>query len=156
MASTSKLLEEIHQQLAGLTRRVESTIQNDSENSDQRVPATSVKLNYVRDVILARRLRERFFGADLFGEPGWDLILDLYIRQLEGKKTNVSSACLAAAVPATTALRWINAMVETGVLTRTSDPNDRRKVYLWLSDRALAAMEEYLNELARRCDVFKK
>ena len=32
-------------------------------------------------------------------EPGWDMLLDLYLGELMGRKTSVTSACIAARVP---------------------------------------------------------
>jgi hypothetical protein len=55
----------------------------------------------------ARRKRAEFVPSALLAEPAWDILLDLYIRQAQGKRTTVSSACVGAIVPATTALRWL-------------------------------------------------
>jgi hypothetical protein len=68
-------------------------------------PAITAKS--VREIIKKRRLRERFFGAELFADPAWDILLDLKAAGLEGQNVSVSSLCIAAAVPPTTALRWV-------------------------------------------------
>jgi hypothetical protein len=53
-----------------------------------------------------RRERERLL-PDLFADPAWDILLDLFAASIERRPVSVSSACVAAAVPPTTALRWI-------------------------------------------------
>lgn len=97
----------------------------------------------VRDIIKKRRLRERFFDAELFADPAWDMLLDLKAAGLEGQNVSVSSLCIAAAVPPTTALRWITAMTESGMLVRRQDPDDARRVFIVLSDETSAKLDEY-------------
>ena len=67
-----------------------------------------------------RRRREQALGASLFAEPAWDMLLDLYLRQSEGLRTTVSSACLGSAAPPTTALRHMAILVERGLVERRS------------------------------------
>ena len=98
----------------------------------------------VRHAIRARRLRDQFFGTTLFEDPGWDMLLDLYAAELEQGRVSVSSLCIAAAVAPTTALRWIARMTDTGLFERRPDPHDRRRAFMVLSDRASAAMREYI------------
>jgi hypothetical protein len=91
------------------------------------------KASTIRDLIKLRRLREQHFPAGLFADPGWDILLDLYAAKLERKSVSVSSLCIAAAVPPTTALRWVTTMTEQGALVRKQDPNDARRVFIELS-----------------------
>ena len=107
-------------------------------------PATqAVDAAYVRALIKARRRRDSYFSAQLFADSGWDILLDLFAAKLEAKKVSVSSLCIAAAVPATTALRWITAMTEDGLLVREQDPNDARRVFIGLSDDSEASLTAY-------------
>ena len=98
----------------------------------------------VRRAIRARRLRDQFFGAALFEDPGWDMLLDLYAAELERGRVSVSSLCIAAAVAPTTALRWIARMTDTGLFERRPDLLDRRRAFMVLSARASAAMRNYI------------
>lgn len=88
----------------------------------------------------ARRHRDRIFGTGMFGEPAWDIMLDLLINQLKGKLVSVSSACIAASTPATTSLRYISRLEEADLVARSADPNDGRKYYLSLTNRGLLLM----------------
>jgi len=56
----------------------------------------------------------------------------------------VSSLCIAAAVPPTTALRWIKTLTDLGMFVRASDPSDRRRVFIELSDEVAGAMQACL------------
>jgi hypothetical protein len=102
----------------------------------------------VRRLIRLRRDRERHFPADLFGDPAWDMLLDLVAARMEGVDVAVSSLCVAAAVPTTTALRWVRSLSEAGVFVRRTDPGDARRAFITLSDSAHDAMIGWLRRFA--------
>ena len=104
---------------------------------------SGVEAKAIRNMIKLRRLRDSFFDKDLFADPAWDILLDLMAATLEGQNVSVSSLCIAAAVPPTTALRWITAMTESGMLLRRQDPEDARRVFIILSDEVMAKLNEY-------------
>jgi hypothetical protein len=101
----------------------------------------------VRQVIANRQARGRFFDPELFGDPAWDMLLDLTAAHGEGTQVSVTSLCIAAGVPATTALRWLTQMVESGIFVRVPDPSDKRRAFIALSERSLAAMAGYFASL---------
>lgn len=98
----------------------------------------------VRDVIRARRLRDRHFAVQLFEDPAWDIILDLFAARLERAQVSVSSLCIAAAVAPTTALRWIQKLSDAGLLEREPDPFDKRRAFMKLSPEAVSSMTRYV------------
>lgn len=97
----------------------------------------------VRQLIRQRRARARYFPPDLFADPAWDILLDLTAARLEGASVPISSLCIAAGVPTTTALRWIATLVDLGLLTRRSDPADRRRVFVELTAEGWEAMSKF-------------
>ncbi|RNJ62032.1 MAG: MarR family transcriptional regulator [Porphyrobacter sp. IPPAS B-1204] len=101
----------------------------------------------VRQIIANRQSRAKFFDPALFGDPAWDMLLDLTAAHGEGAQVSVTSLCIAAGVPATTALRWLTQMVESGIFRRVPDPADRRRAFIALSDKAIAAMSAYFASL---------
>lgn len=111
------------------------------------VPDVSVES--VRSVIRARRLRGRFFAEDLFADPAWDMLLDLLQAEIAQLRVPVSSLCIAAAVPATTALRWLKGMTDKGIFVRRADPHDGRRVFVELSREASVSMRRYFAEVGR-------
>ncbi len=97
-----------------------------------------------------RRRRTKIFQTEeLFGEPAWDILLDLFIAAKERRRVSVTSACIGSAVPSTTALRWISILERTGLLMREADPGDARRVYVRLSPRGYDAMLEYFSASSR-------
>lgn len=111
--------------------------------------APPLSVESVRTEIRARRLRSRFFAEELFADPAWDMLLDLLQAELAQHRVPVSSLCIAAAVPATTALRWIKSMTDAGLFIRRADPHDGRRVFVELSAAASLAMRGYFAELGK-------
>jgi hypothetical protein len=112
-------------------------------------PSPPPEPGQVREVIRARRMRATHFPPDLFADPAWDMLLDLFAAELEHRRVSVSSLCIAAAVPGTTALRWIGSMTAAKLFTRYADPQDRRRAFLSLSDTARAGMMGYFGAVRR-------
>ncbi|WP_052134227.1 MarR family transcriptional regulator [Sphingomonas sp. 37zxx] len=90
----------------------------------------------VRDYLKSRRQREKIFPDNLFADPAWDILLDLYASSVEGRQVSVSDACIASAVPASTGLRWIARLEEYAFVCRRPDPLDARRFLLTLSQHA--------------------
>ncbi|QDX25169.1 MarR family transcriptional regulator [Sphingomonas suaedae] len=102
-----------------------------------------------RAMYRSRRRRSRHFDAfrDGFGEPMWDIMLDLFVAGREGRLVSISSATIAAEVPATTALRWLKLMEQDGMIERRDDPHDGRRTYVQLTAHVEIAMERYIREV---------
>ena len=111
------------------------------------IAAPEISADAVRTVIRARRLRARFFPEHLFADPAWDMLLDLLQAEIAQLRVPVSSLCIAAAVPATTALRWLKTLVQQGLFVRRADPHDGRRVFVELAPEASAALRRYFAEV---------
>ncbi len=114
-------------------------------DSDAETPVNAV---LVRRLIKLRRDRDRHLPDELFGDPAWDMLLDLTAAHMERVDVPVSSLCLAAAVPTTTALRWVRSLSEAGIFVRRTDPGDARRSFIGLSDQAHDAMIGWLRRFA--------
>jgi CheY-like chemotaxis protein len=114
------------------------------EQSGERGAGRGVDAPAIRAMIRARRMRTQFFPPELFADPAWDMLLDLLAARLEGRSVAVSSLCIAAAVPPTTALRWIKTLTDLGMFVRVADPDDRRRVFIELAPEVTETMQECL------------
>jgi hypothetical protein len=119
-------------------RRIEPAAGSDMPN---------VSVETVRAVIRARRLRTRYFPEHLFADPAWDMLLDLLQAEIAQLRVPVSSLCIAAAVPATTALRWLKTLVHEGIFVRRADPHDGRRVFVELAPDASRALRRYFADV---------
>ena len=111
-------------------------------------PLPDVSPDMLRGLIRARRLRSRYFAEELFADPAWDMLLDLTQAEIAQVRVPVSSLCIAAAVPATTALRWIKTLTENGMLVRRADPHDGRRVFVEMAAATSNAMRRYFAEVS--------
>jgi DNA-binding MarR family transcriptional regulator len=146
-AAGRRRLAELSEEVGRIARALASLSADEAE----RVPAPVPRMvgaadgPLIRAFIRLRRLRAQHFLPELFADPAWDILLDLAAARIEGRMVAVSSLCIAAAVPATTALRWITQMTEQALLVRRPDPTDGRRVFIGLSDHAAAGMDAYLS-----------
>lgn len=93
-----------------------------------------------------RSRRTSMLERDLFGEPAWDILLDLFVADVDRKRVSVSSACVAARVPSTTALRWVKLLEGQALIERTVDPSDGRRMWVQLTQTGRTRMEQLLKE----------
>ena len=149
-------------QLSDEVSRIAATLARLSTGPAQPIPAQQappardvpdVSVDTVRAVIRARRLRARFFSEEVFADPAWDMLLDLIQAELAQLRVPVSSLCIAAAVPATTALRWLKTMTSQGLFVRRADPHDGRRVFVELDPSASLALRRYFAEVGKPATI---
>ena len=103
------------------------------------------RLEAARTEIRRREKRNQLFDClELFIDPAWNMLLDLYVATRENRDVGVNSLCIASKVPTTTALRWITAMSAAGLFRREADPTDGRRHFVRMTQRAREIMDEYL------------
>jgi DNA-binding MarR family transcriptional regulator len=75
------------------------------------------------------------------------MLLDLLQAEIAQLRVPVSSLCIAAAVPATTALRWLKTLVQEVIFVRRADPHDGRRVFVELAPDASRALRRYFADV---------
>ena len=91
-----------------------------------------------------RLQRARYFPPGLFGEPAWDILLDLFAALHGCELRSVKEVCLAANVPEATALRHIDGLIAQGLVTRRRDRTDNRRKFLTMTPEGNRRMLDYL------------
>jgi len=114
------------------------------------VAGDSPLLAAAREEVRRRGDRRLVLGPDLLAEPAWDILLDLYLARGAGRRVAVSSLCIAAGVPTTTALRWIRVLEQDGFLVRERDREDGRRSFVDLSASAREKVELLLRRAMDR------
>lgn len=99
------------------------------------------------EIYRMRRARDRVLWSGLGGEPGWDMLLALYVEEPSG--VPVSSLCYASAVPLTTAMRWIGVLEQQGLAQRVGHQRDCSLILVALTDRGRAMTESSLRAMLR-------
>lgn len=67
----------------------------------------------------------------------WNILLDLFISASERRAVPTGDACLASTAPHSTGLRHVIFLMETGYVTRMSDPEDARRTLVGLTPEGL-------------------
>lgn len=142
-------MEHVVQQLRDIVRRI-AEVQNLGAAQRYREITRSSEREIAKSLLHERRLRAKIdFGEGLLGEPGWDILLDLYVRQESHDPVSIKSACIASGVPPTTALRWINVLEQAGLVEREKDASDARRSFVHLSPRGESLMGSYMTLVIR-------
>jgi hypothetical protein len=139
---TASELNEVRKMLA--SERHRQSLANGSDFIDE----PTGQINHARlaeRIYRARRDRERIFNDDIFADPAWDLLLDLFVRSARNEQVSISSACHAASVPEATALRYLKALNEKNYVERISHPNDKRSTMLKMTQLGSNLMIEWLD-----------
>ena len=128
---------EVHQGIADQMEALAIELRSITDNSVDVVPSPATLQAIVRKVYSARRKVDEIFGMQGFSvSPAWDIMMDLYQALERGKPISVTSACIGAACPPTTALRWLQALESMHLIERSQDAFDKRRSVVTLTEGA--------------------
>ena len=104
-------------------------------------------------IYASRRMRADYFAGSLFGEPVWDMLLDLFVNKIQGRRVSRASLSLATNLPQTTALRWVKVLEEEGLLQRSDKNEDARLDVVELTAEAFTQMRRFIEDSVTRFDM---
>ena len=93
-------------------------------------------------MIAFRRTRAQILPAELFGEPAWDLLLQLYVADARGLRLTGADVCRNSNVPPGAMSRWLRLLSERGLLV--GDGSGDLTDELTLSGEGMTLMEKTL------------
>jgi predicted MarR family transcription regulator len=130
----------------------------DLESPDARSPPFLIQKGpnlgrLARALYRERARRAAAFPAGLFGEPSWDILLDLFVASRENELRSVKEVCIASHAPDATALRYVEQLIDAGLVVRTRDTRDNRRKFVSLTPQGYRAMTRYLAALAEGEDL---
>lgn len=106
-----------------------------------RIERNSVNLALRAKTILKfRRDRAKSIPADVMGEPGWDILLELFCQFAGGAAASTKSLALISGVPQTTALRCLERLEVDGLIERHPSTTDRRVTLYELTKEGVIAV----------------
>jgi len=91
-----------------------------------------------------RRLRDAEFGPELFGEPAWDLLLDLFIGRGQNRPLPPITANAAAVIPSAQAAPYITKLQECGLVETLCRGQSPSTSLVTLSDSGFERMTALL------------
>lgn len=106
-----------------------------------------------RSIFRARQRRQRQFSPRILGEPGWDMLLELFIHKALDAPLSTKSLCLAAGVPRSTALRMMRQLEEEGLLHRSRSDADKRIATVEMTPHGFSLMRLYVTDGITRSEM---
>lgn len=95
------------------------------------------------------RSRADLLPSDLIGEPGWEMLLELFIQFAGGAKVSTTSLAVATNTPVATAIRHITKLEEHGLVARSDAQTDKRVTFVQLTRRGVVNVGTLIDRLAR-------
>lgn len=77
----------------------------------------------------------------------WNVLIELYIGMSRGIALCVTDVAAGTGMAPTSTLRWQNYLVDLGLVSRSHDLADKRRIWLRLTETGLRATEEMLADL---------
>ena len=124
----SEVIERLELRLAAATARSEQVV-------------NGIRLGeYVERMRKLRLKRNDVIGAELFRDPAWDMLLDLFASHERGERVSAIALSLSSGVPQSTALRTIQRLEEKGLIVREGDPDDLRRSWIRATPEVLSGI----------------
>jgi predicted transcriptional regulator len=148
--------EELRATIVELARRV-AELEARALSEGNRTPSLGFsddKLATIATSMWSARLhRANHFNPALFGEPAWDMLLDLFVHKVRGRRQGTTSLCMGANVPQSTGLRYVERLEREGLLHRYSPADDRRLSVVEMTPKGFRLMREYISNAVTRFKV---
>lgn len=139
-----------HGEAPSVAEPIPSSTASQRDNSVAADPL-QLRREALRELKTIRRDRSAYFPAELFSDPCWEMLLDLYDARLGAEEVTVTSLGAASGVPLTTALRRMETLQSHGLIDRVEDRGDKRRTIMKLTDQGLRAVENFFEAyLGRR------
>lgn len=138
------------EEVAGAIARALALVGGNTAQPRAASPGSIDWAEYLRVLLAAQADRSAIFEPNLFGDPAWEMMLDLMMSEAHRREISVTSLCLASGVPTTTALRRIDDLMEAGFVAKHPDPHDKRRIMVRLTPLGRERMEAFVLRQSKR------
>jgi DNA-binding MarR family transcriptional regulator len=110
-------------------------------------------LSAARTEVAQRRNRRLLFGkCNLFADPAWDILLELFVADATESRLSVTAIGLETGVATTTVIRWLTVLENHNLIRRVGDPSDKRRDWVHLTNKGKSIMQKYFKNDRYPCD----
>lgn len=99
---------------------------------------------------LRRKIAICMADYGLSTHPNLEILLDVFAGMHASKPPTLSDVAFGAGLASSSATRWIRGLEEAGFLTRTTDPTDRRRMYLHTTKKSENLISKIINLIDKR------
>lgn len=107
-----------------------------------RRPRFEATEDHILSILIARRERDAVFGPNLFSEPSWDALLELYAARLGNRKVSLGDLSRAIDTPASTTARWVAVLEERKLVAMESDTLVSGRRWVSLTDDGASKIKQ--------------
>ena len=120
-----------------------SFAKNSSDNDRLDVPE-----EVVSTAIRAWRERACYLPAELFSDPAWGMLLELLHSEIGKRRVSLSRLCKASAASTPSAIRWLKALEDRGLVIRQVDPLIFGNEFVELTPNGSKTLRRYFRDVA--------
>ncbi|WP_430444445.1 hypothetical protein [Sphingorhabdus contaminans] len=144
-------LSALKSNIAEISEKVENQLRADILDNDDNKMLTVFVSRYMEN----RNLRNKMISQDLFSDPCWDILMDVFSARLNDKNISVSAVATAGNMPHTTGLRYIDTLEKIGYIYRERDDWDGRRIFVKMSDDTFRMMKEYFLRVLQKSQEYR-
>jgi DNA-binding MarR family transcriptional regulator len=100
-----------------------------------------VILALVKQEQCLRRRRVKYIVGCIFGEPAWDILLDLYVAHFAQECLTLGDLSNLTGTAQTTVTRWVDVLIDRGLASRQPDDDDLRRTLVMISATGITSIE---------------
>jgi hypothetical protein len=108
------------------------------------------RLEICRFLVGIRDIAGQALGFEVFPNPVWDMLLDLYLAHHEHREVYLWPLCIASHCPLSTAHRKVAFMERRGLVARSNHGRDRRRINVAMTDKGAETMDVILDRITAR------
>lgn len=127
-----------------------STVGNHEVSFDT-LPPESAQL-VLAELQLRRKLTACLASYGLSTGPNLEILLDVFTGVRIGKPRSLSDIAIGVGLASSSATRWIRHLEDNGFLVRSVDANDRRRMYLSLTQKSSELVQSLIKLIASARD----
>jgi predicted transcriptional regulator len=144
-------LSALKSNIAEISEKVENQLRADILDNDDNKLLTVFVSRYMEN----RNLRSKMISQDLFSDPCWDILMDVFSARLNDKNISVSAVATAGNMPHTTGLRYIDTLEKIGYIYRERDDWDGRRIFVKMTDDTFRMMKDYFLRVLQKSQEYR-
>jgi hypothetical protein len=107
-------------------------------------PSLGELLALAKQISVVRSARSDFIDSVLLSEPGYDMLLAMFIAHTERRAVGPDDLALAAGVPSSTALRWMRTLEQIGLMIQITHLPNHHDHFVELRPEGLLQISRHL------------
>jgi DNA-binding MarR family transcriptional regulator len=108
-------------------------------------PSVTLTEDHITSILLVRRARTAILGENLFSDPAWDILLELYAASLGGRSVSVAELVGATETQPSTTVRWVSVLTDRGLVQSAADAARPGRLFVSITGEGLSRMEHLAN-----------